>query len=687
MNKLISKNTRVIRAAIFIVSLVSVTVGLNILFMEDSPEKTEIKTSNIKNISGGSLKGTNITKSEYVLQTDSNLVFESGEITPSIDNANAAIFKWDQTGGEAGAKVELRTKTGGVWSDWIEASDEDDRKDGTTIPHSALVIGGSIDNLQYRFTLNAGENETKQSPQINLENASIEMIDSTQGPSPTKPKNVFQKILKTIGYSNNVSARMDGPRIFSRAEWGSPEPDSSPSWTPEYSTLYRVVIHHTATPNGSDSAATIRAIWYHHAISNGWGDIGYNYLVDTGGNIFQGRYFDPNVAASQKKDVVGGHAYGNNVGTSGIAALGDFTSAPASDRMIDSIANITAFKAANYFFNPSGIGPNGPNVVGHKEVTSTSCPGAGLYARIGDIRVVGDGYYNPRAAMNRLDLTNAGQGYGGIHNVETTVNAGESKQAYFDIRNEGDETWKNDGANPIVLATDQLRDRVSIFSAGGGWQSSNRASTFSEKVVINGDGSKTLTPATTIAPGEIGRFSFTITAPAISSGDYREHFQLVSEGREWFARNLLLSTTVHVMPQIYSWRPVAQHIYTDAQQSASSDTNLVPGERVYIVLKAENTGNQSWYKDDTHPAIRIAPSNARDRTSSFCDASWINCARSTTFQESVVEPGQTGTFGWWIAMPSPSRDFLYYDHYSLVAERVTWMNTEPGIHWPVQVNN
>ena len=52
-----------------------------------------------------------------------------------------------------------------------------------------------------------------------------------------------------------------------------------------------MIIHHTVTQHQeADPAATVRAIYYYHAVTQGWGDIGYNFLVDLHGNVYEGRY-------------------------------------------------------------------------------------------------------------------------------------------------------------------------------------------------------------------------------------------------------------------------------------------------------------------------------------------------------------------------------------------------------------
>src|SRR5205823_5823581 len=96
------------------------------------------------------------------------------------------------------------------------------------------------------------------------------------------------------------------PKILTRQDWGADE--SLMDWMPQYLRPHtKAVIHHTVTDDGkNDVAATIRSIYYYHAVSLKWGDIGYQYLVDKFGNIWTGRQGGDHV--------VGGHAYGWNNG-------------------------------------------------------------------------------------------------------------------------------------------------------------------------------------------------------------------------------------------------------------------------------------------------------------------------------------------------------------------------------------
>src|SRR5581483_2113863 len=97
-------------------------------------------------------------------------------------------------------------------------------------------------------------------------------------------------------------------------------------WPAEPQVPVKVIVHHTVTPNlEADPAATVRSIYYYHAVTLGWGDIGYHHLVDWRGVVYEGRYGGRYVQA--------GHALQYNRGSIGVACLGDFTSTTPTTAM------------------------------------------------------------------------------------------------------------------------------------------------------------------------------------------------------------------------------------------------------------------------------------------------------------------------------------------------------------------
>ena len=107
------------------------------------------------------------------------------------------------------------------------------------------------------------------------------------------------------------------------------------SWDPEYARAGHVVVHHTAGTNSysaGQSASIVRGIYYYHAVVLDWGDIGYNFLVDKFGTVFEGR--SGSVAAPAGRMSIGAHARGVNTGTMGISMMGDYSTVSPLGRQL-----------------------------------------------------------------------------------------------------------------------------------------------------------------------------------------------------------------------------------------------------------------------------------------------------------------------------------------------------------------
>jgi uncharacterized protein with LGFP repeats len=189
------------------------------------------------------------------------------------------------------------------------------------------------------------------------------------------------------------------PPIIPRASWGADE--SIRRAAPRYAESVRyALVHHTAGTNSysrSQSAAIVRGIEIYHVKGNGWNDIGYNFLVDKYGQVFEGRF------GGVDKNVIGAHAEGFNTGSFGTALLGTYTSAapPAAAQTalenllawrldvahIDPLSNVTVASGGNARF-PAGVPVLLRAVSGHRDTGFTTCPGNAVYARLGRIASV-----------------------------------------------------------------------------------------------------------------------------------------------------------------------------------------------------------------------------------------------------------------------------------------------------------
>jgi uncharacterized protein with LGFP repeats len=179
------------------------------------------------------------------------------------------------------------------------------------------------------------------------------------------------------------------PEIHTRQDWGADE--SIRTWKPEYApTIKAATLHHTVSANdytADQVPAMIRAIYRYHAVSRGWGDIGYHVLVDRFGQVWEGRY------GGLESTVIGAHARGYNIGTVGVGLLGDYESVDTAAPMIDAAEAFIAWKFSLFHVDPTattnltdGGGQKVPTIFGHRDVGRTLCPGRFGYARLPEIR-------------------------------------------------------------------------------------------------------------------------------------------------------------------------------------------------------------------------------------------------------------------------------------------------------------
>uniref|UniRef100_UPI0004CA646C peptidoglycan recognition protein family protein n=1 Tax=Streptomyces sp. NRRL S-146 TaxID=1463884 RepID=UPI0004CA646C len=190
-----------------------------------------------------------------------------------------------------------------------------------------------------------------------------------------------------------------GPRpgIVTRRGWGANEGlrESGFRYTKKVKAAF---VHHTASGNNyrcSQVPSLIRSIYRYHVKSMGWRDIGYNFLIDKCGKIYEGR------AGGVAKPVLGAHTLGFNSNSMGIAVLGSYGATKPSKSAVKAVARLTAWKLGLYRVNPKGktyLKSAGSNlhrkgkkvrlnvISGHRDGFKTECPGRKLYGKLGSAR-------------------------------------------------------------------------------------------------------------------------------------------------------------------------------------------------------------------------------------------------------------------------------------------------------------
>lgn len=148
--------------------------------------------------------------------------------------------------------------------------------------------------------------------------------------------------------------------------------------------------------------------------------------------------------------------------------------------------------------------------------------------------------------------------------------------------------------------------------------------------------------------------------------------------RDWFG-----NTLTNIPP--FAWEFAGQTTYVDGNMAATRDTSLFPGETAFIVLRARNTGTETW-SNSVNP-VRLGTERTRDRASGFCDPTWLgrDCNRPAVLQESTVAPGQIGTFMFTFKAIDNGLFGTFNEYFNLVADGRTWFNNDPGLYWTMTI--
>ncbi|MDX1658235.1 MAG: N-acetylmuramoyl-L-alanine amidase [Nitriliruptorales bacterium] len=279
--------------------------------------------------------------------------------------------------------LAVRFRHDGVWGPWQQMIEDGAQAEGQWT--GALVSGGDADAYQVRGV-----------PAFALK-ARAAALNTTDGPE------------RVIGFRPAGSADAV-TTCKSRSDWGADE--SLRTDNRSYAPIQIMTVHHTATQNDDpDPDTRVRAIYEYHTQTNGWDDIGYQALISEDGTVYEGRWsgsdspsclnsggtgweFGHYGTAANAEMVTGAHTGGYNTGNYGVALLGTFTDVMPKQGARDALVEYLAELADRHGLDPEGTVDydNGVNakttdtINGHRDFTSTKCPGGLLYEDLPNIR-------------------------------------------------------------------------------------------------------------------------------------------------------------------------------------------------------------------------------------------------------------------------------------------------------------
>ena len=422
--------------------------------------------------------------------------------------------------------VQVRTLKDGAWSGWTTAAYHDEHGPDAGTPEAArvrpgtdAVVVGDVDEVQMK-----AETQTGQAP-ADLELAVIDpgagkvtkqpaAIDTAQLPAGDQTATSAPPIEQTPTARTATAPTSSGdagadtaadtaaltamtvapkPLIYSRAQWGANEALRDKS-SLSYGTIKTGFIHHTVNANNytpEQVPALLRGIYAYHTQTRGWSDIGYNFLVDRFGRIWEGRY------GGVDRPVVGAHTLGYNQYSFAMSAIGNFEIAQPPQAVLDAYAALFAWK-----LSLSDIRADASHlwvkdrylyaINGHRDVGQTACPGKYLYAKIPAIRAAAQAIQNnaqapidpvtlpmipaPAGIPSPLQAPAAATGQPAISFPQRTSAVGSAWPDLFTLSGNG---------TVQVVPTEGVVDYTTRVTNGAGWNGMNLIAAVGD---VTGDG-------------------------------------------------------------------------------------------------------------------------------------------------------------------------------------------------------
>jgi len=307
-------------------------------------------------------------------------------------------LRWAR-GSHAEAEVRARRR-GGRWTEWAPLADaaEHGPDHGRPVAGTDPAFVGAADEFQVRL---------RGAPRA-LRARFVRAL-----PTATAARRLGRRLRRRRGYARAAQAGAPPPMIM-RPEWGADA--VPPREPPQYSAVHMALVHHTVNANDygpEDSAGIVLGIARYHRDTHGWNDIGYNFLVDKYGQIFEGR------AGGIDQAVVGAQAQGWNSTSTGIACIGDFTSVANTPEGMNALAQLIGWKLSVHGVPvqgtvtltsigggenkyPAGTPVTFQRIGGHRDGCNTACPGNGLYGQLAALRVAAAQYAGTGLSIGTL---------------------------------------------------------------------------------------------------------------------------------------------------------------------------------------------------------------------------------------------------------------------------------------------
>lgn len=316
----------------------------------------------------------------------------------------------------------VRTRTGDTWSEWMDLDYHDDHAPdpGTeearhARPGTDPLLVGDVDQVQVRAAATdalpadlrlavvdpgVATRTVAAKPALDtdtMDDSSVSDLTTDDGATDPPVEEPTPELPTEPGEGTDGGDEIDlqaatytpRPQIYSRAQWGADERMRDKS-SLSYFEVHAGFVHHTVNANDysrDEVPGIIRSIYAYHTQSRGWSDIGYNFLVDRFGRIWEGRY------GGIDRPVVGAHTLNYNDYSFAMSAIGNYDIKQPSQAMIQAYGALFAWKLSLHGVDASSTvqrvgSKNFQAINGHRDAASTACPGRYLFAKIPQIRTL-----------------------------------------------------------------------------------------------------------------------------------------------------------------------------------------------------------------------------------------------------------------------------------------------------------
>lgn len=587
-----------------------------------------------------------LDKTTVQLTMDSKEKYTSPEINVAIP-FNAWFIKFSESGKGKVDSLEARFEEKDGWSEWKPV--EIDKSENDNLLAGFMFISQAVNRYQFRVSISGEIGYQISDFKIETQNT-LKTSFASAGLIPVAKANIGDVgiisrsawganpdylLKREITGNSGQTGEAWEKRITACDQLQIDYPDEfhddgrkittnaagkDLQWPQTYSkAIKKIIIHHTYTDEGKDLngdknisiedvEALLRAIYYYHSVFRGWGDIGYHYLIDPLGNVYEGR--------NGGDKVIGAHAYCANTGTIGISFIGDYTSKTPTKAALDSsvkllgeLSNLYDLKLTE---SSKWHGRDTRNLVGHRDYAATSCPGNSLYSYLPELASRADAYATTHTISESNYAYSLLQG-----DTAVTLNPLEEKTLNFQIRNNGKLAFPA-GSEFQIEAGDINNNKIGVSAAGGA------------SVVAKLNSS--------VASGETVTVSIPFAAK-MQTGTYQFGIMPVIGGQTLQKFNVVVKVTT----------PISNYVFISAKHPPQP---FAPGEKAVAWVELKNLSNFTWKKAGENRTY-LGALKPQGVTNLFTEKKEIAAL------DTDVAPGQTARFVMNLEAPLKAGRYIF----------------------------